>query len=231
MRKAVLAALVALLVPTASFAQFQVGARIGFAPSGGTAYEDKDLKAAGDPDATSKMSDGLKSQIPIQLEGSYKLNRDFAAGVYVSYGIAQVGSKIQDQMKALNPSASVSAKGLLRVGLQGLYAFNDVKAPLTPWVGVGLGYEQGGVEAKFNGGGKFEETASGYDLSLQAGGDYKVTDQFTVGPYVMLSVGQFTSVKDKISGFGPAFDGTQDVKINSKFHEWFGFGVAGKFNL
>lgn len=231
MRKLVLLALAALVVPTASLAQIQIGARVGFAPSGGTAYEEKDLAAAGDPDAVSKMSDGIKSQIPLQLEGSYKFTRDFAAGVYLGYGIGQVGSKIKDQMKALDPSASVSAKGLFRVGVQGLYSFNEVKAPLTPWLGVGLGYEQGGLEAKFGGGAKFEETVSGYELNLQGGGDYKVTDQFSVGPYVMVSIGQYTTVKDKTSGAGPAFDGTTSLKINGKLHEWFGFGLAGKFNL
>jgi hypothetical protein len=206
MRKLVLASLVALLVPTASFAQFQVGARLGFAPVGGD-------EAKGSP-----MSDGIKSQIPIQLDAMYRVNKDLAAGMYFSYGIGQLASDF------CTDGASCSAN-VIRVGVQGTYAFNDVKAPLVPWVGAGIGWERLGLSAEA-GGQKIEGNDTGVELNLQVGGDYKVNDQFSVGPYLMVSFGQYTSAEIKT----PA--GTVSGSISdTAMHEWFGFGVRGKFDL
>ena len=82
MRKLLFAGLVALLVPTASHAQFQLGLRVGYAPAMGDAAKD------------AKMSDvSLSSQIPLQLDANYKLDKDFAVGVYFSYGFGQVDNK------------------------------------------------------------------------------------------------------------------------------------------
>lgn len=213
MRKLVLASLVALLVPTASFAQFQLGARVGFAPAMGDGFKD------------SPMSDGIKSQIPLQLDALYKVMPDLAVGGYFSYGIGQIGDAGCD-VSGVDCSASV-----MRFGVQGLYTFNQVKAPLVPWAGLGFGYEIAKGTAKF-GGEKFEETDSGFEfVNLQVGGDYKVNEQFSVGPYLQFSVSQYSKVKATDSSAPEEnFDG--DVPSDAKaLHQWFGFGVAGKFSL
>jgi Outer membrane protein beta-barrel domain len=202
-----LGSLMALLVPTASHAQFQVGARLGFAPVMGNEAKD------------APMSDGIKSQIPIQIEGAYKLTRDAAVGAYVSYGLGQLSSDFC-------PSGATCSSSDVRVGLQALYTFNQVKAPLVPWAGIGLGYELANFKAEA-GGVKVEGSDGGYELNLQLGGDYSVNEKFAVGPYVMLSVGQYQSAEVKVNGATIA-SGSIDEKAT---HEWFGFGVRGKFDL
>ncbi len=194
----VLGSLIALLVPTASHAQFQVGARLGYAPAMGDAVKD------------GAMSDGVKSQIPLQLDAGYKLNKDVTVGLYFAYGIGQLASDVC-------PSGASCSASDIRVGAQALYTFNEVKAALVPWAGVGLGYEQGSAKIE-----DFKTTFSGYELNLQAGGDYKVNEQFSVGPYVQLAVAQYGKAK---------VDGVSGDITDKALHQWLGFGVAGKFNL
>jgi hypothetical protein len=209
-RLLLIGSLVALLVPTASHAQFQIGLRLGYAPAMGDAYQ-----AKGDP-SVAKMSDGVKSQVPIQIDANYKINKDMAAGLYFSYGFGQVGSTVKDSVSPASVSASA-----IRVGAQGNYTFSSVASPLVPWAGVFVGYEQAKLSLSSGASGDF--TLSGYELGVQVGGDYKVTPQFGVGPFIGLSVGQYTSV----SGSGDV----QAPSIDTKTHEWFTIGVRGVFDL
>lgn len=209
MRKLVLIALAVLAVPTASRAQFLVGARLGYAPAMGDAAKDQ------------KMSDGVKSQVPIQLDAAYKLTKELALGAYFSYGFAQLGTD------ACPSGASCSANDI-RAGLQGFFTFADLKTPLVPWLGLGIGYERGSFEAK-QGGFKATTTYSGWEyLNLQVGGDMKATETFSFGPYVMFSVGQYTSAKVE----SPVFNRSGSIPGGEQaMHQWFGFGVRGKFDL
>jgi hypothetical protein len=203
MRKLLMLSLVALLVPMTSQAQVSLGLRVGYAPAMGDAAKDAPLK------------DAIKSQIPIQLDALYKVTKDIGVGGYFSYGFGQIGTAVKDVCDADGISCSVSS---MRLGIQGAYTFNQVKAPLVPWAAVGLGYEwmtlkgsAGGVSA--------DATTTGFEfLNLQVGGDYAVTPQFAVGPYVQFSVGQYSKVESE--------------SITEKgMHEWLGFGVRGKFDL
>jgi hypothetical protein len=98
MRKLITLALVALLVPTASKAAdalgLQVGLRVGYALAGGSESQDKGATEA------NKMSDGMKSQIPLQLDVNYTVAKDIAAGVYLSYGIGQAGGALKTECDA-----------------------------------------------------------------------------------------------------------------------------------
>jgi hypothetical protein len=203
MRKLLMLSLVALLVPMTSQAQVSLGLRVGYAPAMGDAAKDAPLK------------DGVKSQIPIQLDALYKVNKDIGVGAYFSYGFGQIGSALKDECDAAGISCSVSS---MRLGLQGAYTFNEVKAPLVPWAAVGFGLEWMTVKGSY-GGVSGDATTTGFEfLNLQLGGDYAVNPQFAVGPYVQFSVGQFSSVEGN--------------SITEKgMHEWLGFGVRGKFDL
>jgi hypothetical protein len=205
-RLLLISALAALLVPTASHAQIDLGLRIGFAPAMGDAAKD------------SPMSDGIKSQIPIQLDGLYRFNKDVAAGAYFSYGLGQAGSACTD-------GGVTCTTSVIRVGLQGTYTLNQVQFALIPWVGAGLGWERGAIKQE-QGGLSQDTTFTGYELNLQVGGDYKVNDQFVVGPYLMLNFAQYGNFDS--SGALGSSSGSID---NKAMHEWFGFGVRGKFSL
>ena len=87
-----------------------------------------------------------------------------------------------------------------------------------PWIGAGIGYEWNKLDD-----GTEEATFKGCEfLNLQAGGDYKVSDQLSVGPYVMFALGQYDEVDD----------GGASVSIpDKKMHEWLSFGLRGKLDL
>jgi hypothetical protein len=200
----------ALALPTASRAQVSLGLRLGYAPAGGDFQKD------------AKMSDGIKAQIPIQLDALYKVNPNIGAGLYFSYGFGQLASD------ACETGADCSANDI-RIGVQGLYTFNveGAATKFVPWAGLGLGWERGST--KMTGGGADATLSStGYEFNIQLGGDYKVNEQLSVGPYVMLSVGQYSSVK--FDGFGPLMDGSHDIE-DKGLHQWYNFGLRGRFDL
>ncbi len=194
------AVMAALVVPTASRAQFSLGLRLGYAPAGGDAVKDQ------------KMSEGVKSQIPIQLDGLYNVNKNIAAGLYFSYGIAQLASDAC-------PSGASCSANVMRFGVQGIYSFAVAgsASKFVPWAGLGLGYEMGNEKVE-----GIKSTVSGFEGQLQLGGDYMVNPKFAVGPFFQLGIGQYSSIKvdgEKITGFDKAL------------HEWYGFGIRGKYDL
>jgi hypothetical protein len=158
--------------------------------------------------------------VPIQLDASYRFDKDWAAGLYFSYGFGQVGGQLRDNVCNLS-GVSCSASDM-RAGAQGFYTFNQVSGPFVPWAGLNLGWEQGKVD--FSGNGQSASISlTGFELGLQVGGDYKFTEQLSVGPYLSYSFGQYNSA----SGTG----GFPAPSISTTLHSWFGFGVIGRFNI
>jgi hypothetical protein len=208
MRKVLLAALVALIVPVAAQAQYQLGLRLGYGSAMGDAFAFKGAEAV-------KMSDSLKSAVPLQLDATYKINKDWAAGLYLNYGFAQMSDAA---CKANSPAGTdcSSTGSTLGVGAQGFYTFNQVTGPFVPWAGLGLGWEQASVKQSSD-----TNTFSGFQASLQIGGDYKVNEQLSVGPYLSYAYGQYSSISLP--------SGAPDTE--TKAHQWLGVGVLGKFNL
>lgn len=207
MRKLALIALAAVAVPTVSFAQLQVGARLGYAIAGGDAAKDQ------------KMSDGVKSQVPIQVDAAWRFTKELAVGAYFSYGFAQLASQAC-------PSGADCSASEIRLGVQGFFTFADLDSFVIPWIGLGTGWERGHYEVtRLGSTGKLTYTGWEY-LNLQVGGDMKASPLFSFGPYFLFSVGQF----DKAKFEGPF--GNSDGSIPNKAnHQWFQFGVRGKFDL
>jgi outer membrane protein len=197
-----------LAVPAASRAQVSLGLRLGYSPALGEAAKDSD------------MSDGLKSQIPIQLDATYQLTPSFSLGGYASYGFGQTGGVFDEVCDIADCSARV-----VRAGVQGIYSFAPM-GQLRPFAGVGAGYEWGSLTAEA---GNEEVTVSfrGFELlNLTAGADYVVNPQFAIGPYVGFSVAQYSNTS--------VDDGTMEVsgEIDEKaMHEWLQFGIRGRFDL
>lgn len=193
MRKLMLvaAAMAAFVVPSVSNAQVSLGLRLGFAP------------AMGDADKNVKMSDGPKSQIPVQIDALYAVIPNLKVGAYFSYGIGQSGCQ----------DGADCSFNVMRFGVQGQYDFAAVSG-FKPWAGVGTGYE---ILSSDLGDGSFNTTGFEF-LNVQGGADYKVAEKLAVGPYLQLSVGQYS----KSDGESIAEKG---------MHQWFGFGVRGTFDL
>lgn len=213
-----LAVAMAVAVPTASRAQVTLGARLGFAPAMGNVAKDANTGQA------IKMSDGVKSQVPIQIEAAFRASKEIAVGAYFSYGIGQLGGAFKDECTAFGQSCSASD---VRLGIQAFYTFTQVNPQFVPWAGIGFGYEWGTSTA--TGGGLPDQTLTfkGFELlNLQLGGDVVVSPQLSVGPYLMLSIAQYSTAE--VESGGVSVSGSIDKKA---IHEWLGFGVRGKFDL
>lgn len=199
-----LAALSLLLLPPAARAQWTAGLRLGYARAGGNA-------AGGSP-----MSDGVKGQLPVQLEGGYRVWRDLTVGAYGSYGPGQVGATCD--------GASCSAS-VLRLGVQASWQFGRLLGAL-PWAGAGFGYEWANYKAT-DGGDQLQVRLRGLELlSVQGGADYPVAGKLLVGPFLSLAFGRYGSLK-VTSPLGNSSGGAP----NSGTHTWLSFGVRGSYQF
>jgi Autotransporter beta-domain len=217
MRKFMLAALaaVAFAVPSLSNAQVQLGLRAAYAAGLGDYAKD------------AAMSDSpVKSLIPLQLDVGYKVLPNLTIGGFASYGFGQTGGEFDDICSASGVDCS---KSVIRVGVQGTYAFAPLGNGFTPWAGAGIAWERAAYKAEA-GADSLEFNATGFEfLNLQVGGDWKVAEKFSVGPYLSLSFNQFRNaeVKDTTGTFTNG-----DGEISDKgIHEWLQFGVRGTFDL
>lgn len=219
MRRLFMIAALALL-PLAAEAQLSLGLRLGYAPAFGDAEKDV------------SMSDVAKSQIPIQVDAMYAVAPDLSVGAYLSYGFA----KAEFLGICDNSGVDCTARST-RVGLQAAYTFRNASPSFLPWVGAGFGYEWASLNAELFGV-EAESSASGFEfLNLQAGADFAVNEKLSVGPYLQLSVAQYSSFETS----EPVFDDTTgdylgNVKTSGSIedkgvHQWFGFGVRGRFAL
>jgi hypothetical protein len=212
------AVLAAVAFPAASHAQaskFTLGLRLGYAPAMGDAAKDFAL------------SDAMKSQIPLQVDAAFKVTPEVAVGAYLSYGFGQAGSLPVNGTNLCDLSGVDCAASDTRLGIEAFYTFTQVTGQFVPWVAVGTGWEWASTSAE-DASGKFETSYNGWEyLNLQVGGDWKVSPNFGIGPYVMYSMGQYGDATVKFAGQTLA-SGSID---NKAMHEWLSFGVIGKFDL
>jgi hypothetical protein len=213
MRKLVkIFALAALLAPAVASAQLSLGARVGYAFAMGKAVDED----GGD------LSDGVKGQIPIQIDVGYRLTPAFTLGGYFSAGYGIVGDAFSDDCDAADIDCSAR---VLRLGVQLDYAFKNVSPTMTPWLGAGIGYEWATLKGE-QGSNEATESYSGFEfLNLQGGVDWKV-GQFSVGPFAMLSIAQYSDFDFE----SPAGDASGDIP-NKSIHEWLQIGLRGRFDL
>ncbi len=236
------AMLAAVALPTASHAQFQLGLRLGYAPAMGDAYK---FKNTGDPTlegTSAKMSDGVSSQWPMQVEGAFRITPQIAAGGYLSYGFGSGGPAFATAFAGTD-FCDLSGSGVsvdcssstFRLGVQGTYTFTTVSPRFAPWAGLALGWEWLSAKADVSGpgvSGTFEENLNGFEFALQGGCEWKLGSLFWLGPYAQYSIGQYSGGKIKMSGFGstPASIDFSDA-ADTTFHEWFNIGVRGTFDF
>jgi hypothetical protein len=195
---------------TLSTPGFDFGVRLGYAlPFGNT-------------DGNDKLSDGVSGAVPIVLEAGYRINASFTVGALFQYGLAQV----KDNMTTMCGGAVSCSGSVIRLGIEGIYNFN-LDAPLTPWVGIGTGYEWMNISLKANGQTGSVDTSGFEFVTVHAGGDYRLSSQLALGPFLSFSVGQYKTTSADIPGLGSA---TMDV-TDKKMHEWLQIGVRGRFGI
>ena len=199
--------------PEAAFDRpgFDFGVRLGYAlPFGGI-------------DGDDDVSEGVSGAVPVVLEAGYRLNSNFTIGALFQYGIMQV--KENDTTGCNTPGIGCSGS-VVRLGLEGIYNI-DSDGPFRPWVGVGTGYEWFTFSAS-GPGGEASLTAKGFEfVTLHAGGDYRMTPNFALGPFVSFSLAQYSSGTVEVPGSGSV---TMDID-DKKLHEWLQLGVRDRFGI
>ena len=188
---------------------FDFGVRLGYAlPMGNTS-------------GSEKLSDGVSGAIPVVLEAGYRLTPNFTIGALFQYGLAQ----IKDGDTTGCGSGIDCSGSVIRLGVEGIYNLN-LGTALTPWVGIGAGYEWFSITASA-GGQSASVSAKGFEFAtLHAGGDVRVAPNFALGPFLSFSLAQYASASLEGGGMSMSMDIDQ-----KSMHEWLQIGVRGRFGI
>jgi hypothetical protein len=159
--------------------------------------------------------------VPVVLEAGYRLNGNFTIGALVQFGVVEVPDSLFTGCEA-----DVSCSGsLVRLGIEGIYNLN-LDAALSPWIGIGAGYEWLNLTGSMNG---HPATVNnrGFELvTVHAGADYRVSPQFALGPFVSVSLAQYTTLYWAYAGLSQ----TEQIPDKS-LHEWLQLGIRGRFGF
>jgi len=196
---------------------FEAGLRVGYAVPLGH------LVGGDDDDAA--LDRAIEGAIPIWVDLGYRVMPELFVGLYGQYGFGFPGDTFGNRCDA-NPDASCWAS-MLRLGLE-VHYHPVPRSVANPWVGLGLGYEwlTIGIEQSDD---ELSLTVHGFELlNLQAGLDFKVTDNFYLGPALTFSLGQYSDVSTDCAG--DATDCDEDPEIEEKaIHEWLVLAVRGAY--
>lgn len=198
----------------------EVGLRAGYAiPLG---------DAAGAPSGgqSTSLSNVYSGMIPIQIDAGYRLNPNMMVGAFFQYGIAMIATG-SGSIGAQCSTGGVSCSGSdMMFGAQFHYHFMPDQT-IDPWAGIGIGYEIASFSASANGQSAGESFSGFQFVNLQVGGDYKVMPNLGVGPFVMFSLGEYSSC----SFSGGLANGTSCSIPNTAMHEWLTFGIRGAYDI
>lgn len=157
-----------------------------------------------DGSTASSISDYIPGAFPLWLELGYRFDRHWSLVGFFQYGPATT-----DACPGMDCHASDQ-----RLGVTAVYRFDP--SSFTPWMGLGTGYEWLSVDRGV------PVHAGGLELSLQAGGDFRVSSGFGLGPYLCFSVGQFSDVTT---------GGNPQSLTDKTTHGWVQVGVKGTFDF
>ncbi len=203
MRKVLLAAVLAAVLPGAAAASPTLALRLGVEGSSGSATKG------------TSMSQVAAAEYPLQLDGSWRFGPHFSMGVYYSFAIGQLSQAIADRCTALGASCSMWS---MRAGIRGEYAFVETSQRVVPWLGVGSGWEWI-HESLSHPSEPGSQTISGWEtLSLEGGADLKVAPKLWLGPYLGYRFGEY----GRLNGSAIA---------NQAFHSWLGVGLRGRWDF
>lgn len=149
-----------------------------------------------------KMSDSIEWAFPLDGQLQFRVVKQLAVGAYVRYAPTSVAS-----------ACSGCTLNDLAFGGRVEYRFGE-RLEGGGWLGAFAGYEQLKSEVK-NPAGTITRTLSGIEGGVAGGMDFELGG-LTVGPYVQLTLGQYS----KQSG-----DGVSSSIASKGMHGFFGAGV------
>jgi opacity protein-like surface antigen len=198
----------------------EIGLRTGYAFAAGN-------RGATPNQTDLAVGDYVAGQVPLWLDIGYRLDSGFYLGGFFQYGFGIVNDDRQDGCRNANVDCSASDT---RVGVMGRYHL-PVGAPLSPWLGLGVGYEWAtfSVNQTLIGSSNTDATWSGFEFAnLQVGADYHVAPKVALAPFVSVSIGQFRHASTETTIGMTTTTTDEDVTV-TRLHEWILFGVRAAF--
>ncbi len=174
----------------------------------------------GSADATATLSSIFSGSVPIWIDAGWRLDPSWFVGAFFQYGFGIVSSRWQSPTCTIS---GVSCSGsVIRFGGEAIWTPSP-QATFAPWLGAGIGYEISRAQASALGATQARTTLEGFEfLNLQLGADYRLSPTFAVGPYVALSLAEY-SEQSEVGSSGSIAD--------RKLHEWLQLGLRGVFDL
>lgn len=196
-----------------------VGLRLAYGlPFGGVSG------AAGDD-----LSNFFSGSFPIQLDLGWRFNPHWYLGGYFQYGFLFIATS-SPVTTACSAGASCSGTDM-RFGVDLVYTFLPY-GTITPWVGVGAGYEITKLSAS-SAGQSIDFTFSGWEFGhVSLGLDFRLAPSFRIGPFATITFGQYQSVDSPYNINTGQLGATQSYDISQKaLHEWLQLGMKATLDF
>ncbi len=201
--------------PSASPTGLELGVRTGYALPMGQA-----TGTSGD-----NLSNTVDGQLPFWLDVGYRLSPELYIGGFLQFAVIFPHSGSSQSITCGQNGVSCGGNDI-HAGIDLHYHFLP-NTSFDPWAGVGIGYEWMNLNASQGGASAGMQVAGWQFVNFQLGGDYKIAPNLGVGPFVMLSLGQYDSYS--YSGAAASL-GNGDFQ-NKALHEWLTFGVRGTYDI
>ncbi len=194
---------------------FSLGARLGYGIPLGSLQQNDNL------------SDETSGMLPIWIDAGYLFTPNIFVGLYFQYGFAFISNNAFGGMACSMSGVSCSGHDI-RLGGEFHYHILP-QGPFDPWVGAGIGYEWASESASVMNV-SASQSVDGFEFfNLQAGGDYKVSPTFGVGPFLAFTFAQFSNYNQDTSQIGGAM--TSGSITNKTLHEWLMIGARAVFDI
>jgi hypothetical protein len=202
--------------------RLKLGARLGLAFPAGYVYDDRSV-GGGVVEEGVPLGDVAGSMLPIWLEGGYMVTPNILVGLYFQYGIVFVADD------SCPPTTDCSGSDV-RFGVQGQYHLKP-NQKYDPWFGLGIGYEWFSYDASSDAG-EASDTFSGFEfLNLQGGLEVNVANHIHVGPFMSISLGNYTKYSADRDFAGSTLGSGSGSVPESAMHSWIMIGAKGSYSL
>jgi hypothetical protein len=188
-------------------------ARVGFQAAVRTGYSIPMGKQRDVPGAD--LSNYFTGQVPLFFEMGGKPNPYVFLGGYLGLGFGRAAGAVQE----ICGEAGCSVFGL-HIGAEAQTHLLPA-ANTNPWIGVGIGFESARTNSSTS-----SVVMTGIEYARLMGGvDFRIDPVFGLGPFIDLSLGQYSQARAEASG-----QTIQEASIqNQGIHEWLSLGVRGVF--
>lgn len=164
--------------------------------------------------------------IPAQLDLGYRFDEHWFVGAFAAGGIGVKGAACREREPPPAPDgetplplSACDAPNNFRLGLQVHYHLLPVSADVSPWVGIGVGYEWLNLSETLSRR-TFVQTFSGPELvNVQGGVDFAIGSRLRVGPFAQWVLGRYLVAAASAGGGGPL------PTLDHTMHHWLNIGI------